>query len=81
MPMNDHAIAALSSQRHHTIQLGRLLADPLLGLWIDERTIDAFVADELARLDPYSAQIAEAEAAYWRLVYAAPFYEDHAHDS
>lgn len=56
-------------QRIYALQLGRLLGDPLLGLWIDQDVIEQFGANELDAMDPASARIAEAEAAWLRLRY------------
>lgn len=53
----------------YALQLGRLLGDPLLGLWIDQDAIEQFGASELDAMDPASARIAEAEAAWLQLRY------------
>ena len=50
------------------LQLGRLMADSEIGLHIDQDRVDAFIADELARLDPASIRIAEQEARFvWQV--------------
>lgn len=54
-------------------QLAHVAADPLLSLWIAEDTLAAFVAAEIEALDPYSARVAEAEAAWLHKAHAAPW--------
>jgi len=52
----------------YPFQLARLMSDPWLDLWIGPEQREQFVAAELERLDPASAQIAQAEArwlAHW----------------
>jgi hypothetical protein len=61
----------LADLRMYAIQLGRLLGDPLLGFWLNEETVAAFVADEAAGLDPLSARVVEVEAAYCRMHHQA----------
>lgn len=53
----------------YPLQLGRLLADPLLGLWVDQDQIEAFGVEELAVMDPLSAQVAKREADWCRLIH------------
>lgn len=71
MQPNPAAEAYLARQRLHAFQLGRLLADPLIDLWIDPDRLDAFVRGELATADPFTARIVEAEADYLGRVYDA----------
>ena len=66
---NPAAADHFRNARLFALQLGHLLGDPLLGLWLDERAIEAFAARELATLDPYAAQIAQAEAAWCQLLH------------
>lgn len=51
----------------YPLQLGRLLGDPLLGLWIDQDRLEAFCNELLEVMDPASARIAEAEASWIRM--------------
>ena len=60
----------LDQFRAYPVQLGHLAADPLIDLWIDPDRLAAFLAGELAILDPYSAQVAEAEERFLRRVHS-----------
>jgi hypothetical protein len=59
-------MSTLANYRAYPLALGRLMADPLLPSLIDPARLAAFVAEELERLDPASARIAEVEARYWQ---------------
>ena len=68
--MLDHS--TLADHTTFPLQLGNLMGDPMLGLWIDERRIEAFALDLLAQMDPASVRIAEAEANWLYLKHSRP---------
>lgn len=50
------------------LQLGRLMADSMIGIYADQHNVNAWLARELALLSPGARQIAEQEAAFVWLV-------------
>lgn len=62
--------AHVAQVRQYAFQLAHLIADPLIAGWLDAERVEAFVADELDQLDPFTARIALAEADWLERVHA-----------
>lgn len=63
--------STLEDMTRHRKQLAYLLADPLIGHWLDADALARFVHDETAELGPYAACVVEQEARWLDLVYTA----------
>lgn len=64
--------ASRDDVRQYPLQIARLASDPLLcDLGLPAERIAAFVASELAALDPFSAQVARAEVRWRELIHSA----------
>lgn len=61
--------STLEDMALHRKQVARLIADPLLSLWVDAEVIERFAHEEMDELGPYAARVVEQEARWLTLVH------------